>query len=510
MSKHREQRKEPVIEQIASFVWFFVLLLVFKGFFLPLFIIPTGSMAETLCGAHGTRTCPNCGFVYQVGFQPPGGPQPAEIQCPNCRWREPFSGEVARDVRRTIGDRITVLSWPYDLAVPALGPKHWDVVVFRNPQDSEENYIKRLIGLPGEKVEIIDGDVFINDEILRKPAHVQETLWFPYFDADYVPRRAGGRGETYRPRWTAVADAEGWSGLDGRVFTYRGGWSARRETEPGVLQFVNTPGGDRGAVGIVQDVYGYNPTALWFGPGQRRDVDDYVAVSDVRLSAQVEIVDGDGHVELTTTKADDRLVARLHADGRLELLRTALDGSNEELWGARQVRRGRPVALALANADRRVIVTVDGAAVLTSPATYTVSAAEARAQASRAPRAPVLRIGAVDVLATVARVRIDRDIYYRSDLQTADGRYGHGTQGRAYQLRDAEYFVLGDNSPNSADSRAWMQVGPHLRATDFHLGAVPADQMIGRAFFVYWPGFLPMPWSGPSIVPNFGRTRWIY
>ena len=55
MSKHREQRKEPVIEQIASFVWFFVLLLVFKGFFLPLFIIPTGSMAETLCGAHGTR-----------------------------------------------------------------------------------------------------------------------------------------------------------------------------------------------------------------------------------------------------------------------------------------------------------------------------------------------------------------------------------------------------------------------------------------------------------------------
>ena len=41
-----------------------------------------------------------------------------------------------------------------------------DVVVFRNPQRRKQNFIKRIIGLPGETVEMKDGKVFINDEPL--------------------------------------------------------------------------------------------------------------------------------------------------------------------------------------------------------------------------------------------------------------------------------------------------------------------------------------------------------
>lgn len=42
-------------------------------------------------------------------------------------------------------------------------PKRGDVIVFRYPQDPQEYFIKRVIGLPGEKIEIKDGGVFITN-----------------------------------------------------------------------------------------------------------------------------------------------------------------------------------------------------------------------------------------------------------------------------------------------------------------------------------------------------------
>jgi signal peptidase I len=49
-------------------------------------------------------------------------------------------------------------------------PAYGDVVVFRNKKDKDHNYIKRIIGLPGDKVEIVDGVVHIND----KPVDLKE------------------------------------------------------------------------------------------------------------------------------------------------------------------------------------------------------------------------------------------------------------------------------------------------------------------------------------------------
>ena len=40
-------------------------------------------------------------------------------------------------------------------------PKRGEVIVFRYPDNPQEYFIKRVIGLPGEKVEIINGDIFI-------------------------------------------------------------------------------------------------------------------------------------------------------------------------------------------------------------------------------------------------------------------------------------------------------------------------------------------------------------
>ncbi len=45
---------------------------------------------------------------------------------------------------------------------------HGDLVVFRNPQNRKQNYIKRIVGLPGETVEVKDGQLFINEQPLPR------------------------------------------------------------------------------------------------------------------------------------------------------------------------------------------------------------------------------------------------------------------------------------------------------------------------------------------------------
>jgi signal peptidase I len=49
------------------------------------------------------------------------------------------------------------------LAYKFSDPERFDVVIFKNPVDEEENYIKRIIGLPGETVTIRDAKIYIND-----------------------------------------------------------------------------------------------------------------------------------------------------------------------------------------------------------------------------------------------------------------------------------------------------------------------------------------------------------
>lgn len=54
------------------------------------------------------------------------------------------------------------------LAYKFSSPQRGDVIVFPYPDDTSILYVKRIIGLPGERVDIIDGDVYINDVKLQE------------------------------------------------------------------------------------------------------------------------------------------------------------------------------------------------------------------------------------------------------------------------------------------------------------------------------------------------------
>ena len=89
---------------------------------------------------------------------------------------------------------------------------------------------------------------------------------------------------------------------------------------------------------------------------------------------------------------------------------------------------------------------------------------------------------------SLTHVGIYRDIHYISnDIRGVIAVY-QGGRDEAFELGADEFFVLGDNSPASADSRCWNSPGKANNNQQYRQGTVPRDYLVGKAFFVYWPG----------------------
>ena len=470
-------RPVQVVETIQTVLTALILAFVFRSFLVEAFIIPTGSMANALLGAHITHTCPACGWGYDTGTS-------RDSFCPNCHIRTPLSeGALTRT-----GDRILVHKWPLALG-GTFGLRRWDVIVFRNPSIPGENFIKRLVGLPGDTIEILDGDIFINERIARKTPAAQSVLWFIVFDQNHFPSSPAMaiselRWENESQRNDATL---GWSGLDRRVIRYRG-----RDKQERAIRF--NPRDER----YFQDVYAYNR-------GPSRTPTPFVG--DLRMTAEVTFGGGEGDCRWELAPGDLLFAAEVHRNGAVSFWMAPREDPECRTIVAKitlpPFLTNYPYLIEFGHVDYRVYLKVDGQEVwATTDADYAPDLELLRASHRTTPAA--LRIVARSLELELRGLRVDRDVYYTYRPRYTKRAYAD----HPFTLGADEYFVLGDNSPDSRDSREWTERGAHLPA-DYRAGTVRSRQIVGPAAFVYLPGLLPMDHAGRLRLPDLGRVRFV-
>ncbi|HOO76506.1 MAG TPA: signal peptidase I [bacterium] len=151
-------RKSKVREYAESIFWALFVVFLLRTFVVEPFKIPTGSMEPTLLGVE--RVCPVCG--YHGGYYDEICPRD-KVELRNSRMGDRILVNKFLYGAKT-PDRIPFTSTllPY-LQLPALrSPRRGDIVVFHYPEDERQDYVKRLIGFPGETLEISEGKVYVD------------------------------------------------------------------------------------------------------------------------------------------------------------------------------------------------------------------------------------------------------------------------------------------------------------------------------------------------------------
>ncbi|HLA84242.1 MAG TPA: signal peptidase I, partial [Thermoguttaceae bacterium] len=395
-----------------------------EGLFVPVGI-PSGSMAPALLGPHCRFLCRDCGRTFACGADVPRiGPRRV---CPGCGSVAEIA--AAPDVRK--GDRVVLLRSAY----AGRSPRRWEIVAFHDPSRPSRMAVKRVVGLPGESVEIRRGNVFINGEIQRKPWAVQQAMAVLVHDG---PGKGSDKNTTDL-RWAAETSDSRWirSGDGFRHPGPRESADARPDGAEPIDWLVYHHQrwiGDSLAAGPVTDELSYNQ---W--RSQRSD--EIQPVVDLILQFRARAFSGDGRLVVRAAVGKDRVEAWIGPTS----------GSCEFRFNGRTVQRGRiPVAakdetmdVAFSLVDRQLVLVLDGRPAIGR----LLLPADESWDASEHP----LAIGSAGLGVEIGQIRVLRDVYYSRPTGVL-ARWGFDRPAR---LGAGEFFVLGDNSRISEDSRSW-------------------------------------------------------
>ncbi len=442
-------------------------------------------------------------------------------RCPNCGLvmglLKPSDRGMVYDDRYPSfsGDRILVDKFAYDFAEP----KRWDIVVFRYPEDAKTNYIKRLVGLPNETVHIAGGDIWTNRDgdaptIARKPPAKLRAMLQCVHDSRHVSAEllAAGWPLCWSDPSPAAADTGRWeTGDQGRSWAIRcaaGTVAALRYRHllPTTEDWQAVRAGEslagRARATLIDDFQPYNAI-----PTRPHPVGDLA----VEMTLESRGDAGTVTLDLVEDGKAHRCVIDL-ADGGVRL---EIAGAEGAAPAARTAVRGTGRwRILFANVDDELSLFLDGSKVaFDGPTTWTT--------AMNAPHEPVvasaadepsdlspvgLTVNGADV--RVGDLRVLRDIYYITAVDVSRNGQIIEEDSLRFPLEADQFFVLGDNSAASKDSRLWME-GHH----------VDRNLLIGRALVIFWPHAIPAKWGIPVKLggwevrlpswPNFGRMGFV-
>jgi len=453
---------------VESLVLFVSTILFLRAVTVEPFGVPTGSMAPTLCGNHKALSCPRCGYPVRVGE--PGsrkGDYP-DAHCPNC-GADNLAVDAAPEIA---GDRLLVDKNVFRIR----SPRRWEVAVFICPSDKSKPYVKRVAGRPGENIQIRDGDVWINGELARKTLAEARECRVPVFDADYAP--PGG----WRRRWLAdgtrpvIGTAEPaplpeWLTLDGNDLVI----AADGSTGPRLAAYWHVSP-DTKTSEVIRDGFEYN--------GHTSPTHNY-AIHDFLIECEAEVQAGTGSLILKLTDGADEATALIGAGGEFGESKLLLPRKGlVKTTNRPPLKPGKTYRVEMAVVDRRVSVGVDGREYFS----FDLAPTDKRSDVTSP-----FRLGAEGATVAFRHIKLYRDIYYRPGDRHA------GTE--PYQLGPDEYFLLGDNSANSDDSRSWQIPG------------VPERNFLGKPFLLHQPS-RPAQWgvAGHQMdaqAIDWDRIRWL-
>jgi len=388
-----------------------------EGLWAPV-IVASGSMAPHLLGPHRHWECRDCGRGFDCLEESLPGAG-AEAVCPNCGAGNLNEAGIDRGGTRVWIDRFSTVWRPIS---------RWETVALRNPQDPDMLCVKRVVGLPGETVQLADGNVVINGRISRKTIVQQVAMAVPVYETSIARKSHAEPSQRWQP------DSQGhWIETDGRLVYHNASastdnasddsadaidWLTYRHRQP----FATTHRPDA-------------PAILDASPCDQSESRLLNQVSDIIVRCQLR-AQSPGLFYVRARMGGDEFVAEVDMTAnRCTLIH---NGMRQTATAIFRSPLNRLVQLDFVLADHQLQLAMDDR-VLTEYC-YVPKAAE------NGDGIQDIAIGARTAKLEIDRLQILRDVYYLPP----------GNQkNRTFQLGPNQFFVLGDNSPHSSDSREW-------------------------------------------------------